>query len=96
MATWEFVLKYDDVNEMVEMFRIIITDLFNTFAPERTRTFRNSPSPWMTKTLRCMRDLRDRACERTKRTKADSAYKHYRDMRNYTYYYNNAAVLKEK
>lgn len=81
LASWGFMLIYDDTDEMAEMFRIIVTNLFYTIAPIQTCTFKEVPLACMTDSLFCMRDFRDKACERGKSTKADSACRPYSHMR---------------
>lgn len=92
LTPWEFVLMCDNINDMVQTFNSLVLDLFDTFAPECTRTFKDPPTPWMTETLRQIRNMRDRACYKAKKRNCDSAYKFYRDLRN-TY---NRAVFSEK
>lgn len=90
MTPWKFVVMYDSML-MVEMFRVIVTDIFDTWSGDlflgipEVVTLDNG-------TLRCVRGLRDRACEHAKGTKTDSACRYCRDMRNMY----NAAVLKDK
>lgn len=89
---WELVEQLDDVNKMVKLFTDLLVDLFDTFAPVRTRTFKSPPTPWMTDTLRAMRSLRDRACQKAKSSRKDSAIEYYRELRNLV----NSATKKEK
>lgn len=50
--------------------------VFDSFAPPRTCTFSNASSPLMTRTLRCIRELHDKACQRATTINADLTRHH--------------------
>lgn len=62
ITPWDWVSAFDNVDDMVECFEYLMLGLFDHFVPERTRTFRAPPTPWITDSIRGVMIDRDRAC----------------------------------
>jgi hypothetical protein len=52
VAPWCILDVFDDLDDKVEAFNLLFTDILNYHAPLKTIKVRKKPSPWISKALR--------------------------------------------
>ena len=57
---WSIIDVFDDLNDKVEAFDFLFTDVLDCHAPLKTIRVRKNSSPWITKTIQKEMDRRDR------------------------------------
>lgn len=82
VTPWEWVLWYEDVQDMVYCFNFLILGIFDHFAPKRTRVFRAPPAPWVTDSIKAVMRDRDVACSKAKAATCVRDTNLYKMLRN--------------
>lgn len=80
---WASVSCMSTVDDMVDRFNTLIMSLFDRHAPIITRKFKRHQSlPWITDTIKCMIDLRNKAHNKYRKSKLERDKKYYKDLKN--------------
>ncbi|KAI8482935.1 protein deubiquitination [Branchiostoma belcheri] len=79
---WHKVALNNDVEEALNCFMALFTDVANRHAPVRKTTIRASPAQWVDDDLRHLMDLRDQAKQDAQTSGSSEDYKQYKRMRN--------------
>lgn len=78
------IYQFDDIDDKVGFLNLYLLDIFNFFAPYKTRSFDRRPAPWLTDNLRLLMALRDSAHKKYLQTRSPEHFTYYKDLRNFT------------
>ena len=81
-APWSVVSALDDVNDKVECFLKLFTDVWNTHAPIIKRRVRKRVTPWMTPNVLHLIQSRDRAYRNQLKCNSEKKRLEYKSLRN--------------
>ena len=83
-VSWEKVLLSNDVDEKVNSFNDILTDLMDKHTPIKSLNIKHKVTPWITKDTLKLNSRRNKARKKHLRCKTDANYERFRDLRNKT------------
>lgn len=81
-APWAEVYQQSDINSKLVVFNGIISGLMNKHAPNQSKTFKQSSSPWMSNKIRKMISKRNKLRKKFNRSKCQEDLDSFRKMRN--------------
>jgi len=79
---WDPVLKSKNVEEAVELFNDLLTDVFNRHAPFTTKRVKGKATPWIDREIRDCMDRRDKLLRRGRKYKDPNDWLLYKSLRN--------------
>ena len=82
-APWINVIAEKSFNTAWSLFKNILTDIINKYAPVKVKLVRGKSSPWMTSTIRTSIKNRDFHLKKARRTNSERNLKVYRRLRNF-------------
>lgn len=89
---WHSMLRRPNIDDKVNFFCEMVSDVFSFHAPIRTIRVSKPPAPWLTVAVKRMMKERDKALTKFRRTKLINDWVSYKSLRNYTL----SAIRKEK
>ncbi|KAG7296539.1 hypothetical protein JYU34_020328 [Plutella xylostella] len=78
---WDLVISVSCVNDMVNLFHELLTQLFDFHAPIKSLTIRDKPMPWLTSNIRKMMECRNAALARYRKNKSETNKIEYKQLK---------------
>lgn len=77
------IYQFDHIDDKVGILNHYLLDIFNFFAPYKTRSFGRKSAPWLTDNLKLLMSLRDKAHKKYLQTRSPEHFTYYKDLRNF-------------
>ncbi|CAG4951497.1 unnamed protein product [Colias eurytheme] len=80
---WMPVLNAESIDDKVQNFSLLITQLYDRHAPLRPVKLKQAPSPWLTPEIRLLIKKKNRAKAKLRSCKSDDKREKYKKIRNH-------------
>ncbi|CAG4937325.1 unnamed protein product [Colias eurytheme] len=79
---WNVINQCDNVNDKVEIFNSLITQLYDVHAPVKPIKLKHLPAPWLTENIKSLLNRKNQAKGKFKSSGSDDAREKYIRLRN--------------
>jgi len=77
------VFNATNVNDAVQLFTDILSNVFNKHAPIVKKRLKGKPTPWLNVNIKADMDRRDKILRKARKTKNEGDWRLYKKLRNY-------------
>ena len=81
-APWDIIEQFDCINDSVDIWQKLFTDVVNVYAPLRRMRVKGEVAGWISEELRGKTKLRDRYLSKFKKTNDNDCWNKYKKMKN--------------